>query len=495
MPSLGAEPPVGRLNLTLSECVERALKNNLDVKIQRLSPRIAASRLREARAAYDPVFSLGMKNSYLDQPGTIDFDSEADNVPFELRKRTFSAGVEGKLPTGMSYQAVGEMEKLNSDGDFNGVTGGNIPPDGFLRKYQYGVASGIFLKQPLLKDLWIDAERLSIQVSKKNLKQSETGLLAQLMTTISEVQNAYYHALFAQEVLKLQRATLDSAQQLLGEVRSRIQAGALPPLEEKLFDYYAVNVGTTVVESERQLHDAQYDLGRFLVDDLKNLSAEGLALTDGFFEIEEAFDQMGSWRDAMTKRPDVQQLQTELEKQDIVLRFDKNQLYPSLDLVGSFGLSGVGNGWGVSTRQIKNGDHSFHSYGVVMSMPFSNRAARNRHRATLDEKEQNLLRYKKLEIDVLTEVEKAGKQMTSAYRRIAPSRKAAALAEEVLKSEQAKIQLGQPNGLAVVEARKRLTNAQIAAAEALLEYNKARAKLAFEEGETLERNKIDLDIK
>lgn len=263
--------------------------------------------------------------------------------------------------------------------------------------------------------------------------------------------------------------TLESANQLLSEVRSRIQSSALAPIEEKLFDYYAVNVAASVVDAERAETESEHNLRRLLIEDVKDLQVGPLELTDPFFEIEEQFDQMGSWRDAIDKRPDVQLLKVEMEKQDIVLRYDRNQLFPSLDLVGSYGLTGIDPELGGASRQVRRGVNSF-GYGVTMSIPFSNRSARNRYRVTQEEKQQSLLRMKKLEIDILSEVENAGKQMSSAFRRIAPSRRAAELSEEVLRAEQSKIQLGQPNGLAVVEARRRLTSAQISSLNAVLEY-------------------------
>lgn len=486
-----AEPPAktSSKSLSLSECLQLALKHNLDLKIERLSGKIAQHRLDESRGVYDPVFKMSATRDYLDQPGMFDRKKDVGDAPYELTSDVYSGGISGKLPTGLTYDLNGGLTKWDSFADLRDFG------KSFRQTNQYGLTSGLFLRQPLLKDLWIDSDRLKIQVSRKNLQISEHNLVGRMMTTVGAVQDAYFEALYAQEVAKIHRVTLESANQLLSEVRSRIQSSALAPIEEKLFDYYAVNVGSSVFDAERSELEAEHNLRKLLVEDMKDLQDGSFELTDPFFEIEEQFDQMGSWRDAMAKRPDVQQLIIEMEKQDIVLRYDRNQLYPSLDLVGSYGLTGIDLELQGVSRQVRRGVNSFYGYGVTMSIPLSNRTAKNRYRATQEEKQQSLLRMKKLEIDVLSDVENAGKQMASAYRRIAPSRRAALLAEEVLKAEQSKILLGQPNGLAVVEARRRLTSAQIASLNALLEYNKARTKLALLEGEILERNKIEVDVK
>lgn len=484
-----AEPAPAHRPLTLNDCFQLALKHNLDLKIERLSGKISQHRLDESLGAYDPVFKLSATRDFLDQPSMFDRKKVEGDVPYQLTSDVFSGGISGKLPTGLTYDLNGGLTKWHALTDLRDVGGA------FRGTNEYGLSSGLFLKQPLLKDFWTDSDRTKIQVSRKNLQMSENNLIGRVMSTVGAVQDAYYEALHAQEVVKIHRVTLESANQLLSEVRSRIQASALAPIEEKLFDYYAVNVAASVVDAERAEIEAQHSLRKLLIEDMKDLQGGTFDLTDPFFEIEEQFDQMGSWRDAMTKRPDVQQLKIEMEKQDIVLRYDRNQLFPSLDLVGSYGLTGIDPEMQGTSRQVRRGVNSFYGYGVTMSIPLSNRSARNRYRATQEEKQQSLLRMKKLEIDILTDVENAGRQMASAFRRIAPSRRAALLAEEVLRAEQSKIQLGQPNGLAVVEARRRLTSAQISSLNAVLEYNKARTKLALFEGEILERNKIDVDVK
>ena len=44
-----------------------------------------------------------------------------------------------------------------------------------------------------------------------------------------------------------------------------------------------------------------------------------------------------SWRKGLTLRPDLLQSRVDLERRDIILRYQKNQIFPQLDLVGSYG--------------------------------------------------------------------------------------------------------------------------------------------------------------
>lgn len=498
-PDPAATPTPTLRKLSLSDCYQLAIQHNLDLQIERLSTRIADANLSGTYGAYEPILNFSATKSYLDQPSLFSPTKAAGDAPYELTTTSFGGGVSGKAPVGFSYDIKSQINQWHALTDFNLTKdAGLFTPSGLRTTNQDALVSGIFLKQSLLKDFWTDSDRLKIQVAKRNLKITQLGLQDKLMNTVSSVQSAYYDAWFAREVVRIQRLTGQSSQRLLDEVRSRIQAGVLPALEEKLFEFYTSSVREDIINADRVYEEAKASLRNLISQDLKDWNGLDIDLSDAPQDIEEHFDKVGSWRDAMMRRPEIQELEADLEKQDIVLRFDRNQLYPSLDLVGSYGLSGadgVDLGLGTAESQITRGSHSFYSYGVVMSVPFSNRANRNRYKADQEVKRQSLLRMKQLEMNILTQVENSGRQMTSSFRRLEPARKSRELAEEVLKSQEAQIQLGQSTGLAVVEAQKRLTSAQIAAAKALTDYAKSRSQLALQTGVILDRNSISLEVK
>src|SRR4051812_31008372 len=55
-------------SLSLKECLDLALVNNLEVQIDRYSPEIANYLLRASYGAYDPTLELTAKKSFVDQP-------------------------------------------------------------------------------------------------------------------------------------------------------------------------------------------------------------------------------------------------------------------------------------------------------------------------------------------------------------------------------------------------------------------------------------------
>lgn len=482
--------------LSLNDCFQRALQHNLDLQIERHQAVIQEAQLRGSLGAYDPTFRFGALKSRLDAPGQFDSKKgpgRGDNQ-YELDSDILSAGIGGLLPTGTRYDVGTEMTRwrnktdLRLDPAFSGILDEH-------RTNEFGLRTYMSLSQPLLKNFWIDGERLAIQVNRKNLKISELSLLKKIMTVVGDVQGAYLEATFAQEALRIQQQSYESSKKLLSDVHTRIQAGALPPLEEKMYQFHFLNMSADVVSAEKNSWEAQAALRNLITDDLKEWVGTSLDLTDPLTEIEEQFNQVECWRDAMTKRPEVLQMHLDLEKQDIVLRYDRNQLFPSLDLVGSYGFNGIDPSLANAGSQVSRGDHGSYSYGVTMSVPIGNRNSRSKYRADQETRKQMLLRVKQAEMQILTEVENAGRQMSASYRRIDPSKKARDMAEQVLKSEESKILLVQTTSPVVVEARRRLTANQLSSFRAIVDYNKARAQLALSQGEILERNGISVNFK
>ena len=83
------------------------------------------------------------------------------------------------------------------------------------------------------------------------------------------------------------------------------------------------------------------------------------------------FDLQDSWNKGMTERPDLLQARLNVEQQGIQLKFDRNQLFPELDLIGSYGYNGAGEDFSGTFNQFEPGQHArlqlwraiFHSVG------------------------------------------------------------------------------------------------------------------------------------
>jgi len=181
-----------------------------------------------------------------------------------------------------------------------------------------------------------------------------------------------------------------------------------------------------------------------------------------------------------------------LEKQDIILRFTYNQLFPSLDVVGSYGWQGINHHFGNSWSDIGDGSNPFYSVGLVFSIPLGNVTARNDHEASKLAKKQSFLRYQQLEQTVITEVDTAVKLTETTFKQIASTHKAAEFAEAAFKAAQKQYEAGTITSDLVLLSQDLMTKARSAEIRALADYRIALAKLALSDGTTLEKNQIKL---
>jgi outer membrane protein TolC len=95
----------------------------------------------------------------------------------------------------------------------------------------------------------------------------------------------------------------------------------------------------------------------------------------------------------------------------------------------------------------------------------------------------------------MTQVENDGRMMQAAFRRLPSLRRARDLAEQVLNAELVKLEMETTRSFVIVEARRRLTGAEVAVVRALIDYNRARNQLLYDQGEILEKNNISVEAR
>jgi outer membrane protein TolC len=463
--------------LSLSECVELALAHNLDIRIQQETPKRNRFDLDASFAAWDPTFESRLAHNYSSNPGGTDSDGRP--LPStEINTETVAPGLTGKLPIGMTYNMTSSfgMRDVNNN------------------RTEYSSSANISVTQPLLKNMWIDADRLEILLGRRTLRSSELAVTLQVMNTVAAVEQAYYDLIFSEENVKVQQSALELAQRLLSENKKRVEVGALAPLDEKQAESQVAARQADLITAQRQLADQQNTLKKLITDDYSVWRTVYIKPTDRLLPLPQTFDLQESWRTGIEMRPDLERSRIDLEKQNIQLRFTRNQLFPALDLFGSFGQNGVGPGFGNVIRDIEAGENPKHSYGIVLTIPLGNRSARNAHSSAKSLKEELLLKYKKLEQDTIVNIDNSVRLAQSNYEQIESTRKAREYAEAALDAEQKKLANGKSTSFVVLQLQRDLTSARSAEIRALADYNKALSTLSLNEGTTLKRNKLEVKV-
>ncbi|SVD14641.1 uncharacterized protein METZ01_LOCUS367495, partial [marine metagenome] len=188
-----SEIPSGAV--TLEQCIQLALENNLSLRITNYQPRLAALNLRGAYGAYDPRFSLGGTDSFRESKGRqnpLEFtipSSETDSFRHNI-------GLNGVTPFGTRYSmGLNSSETTGTDSrDF---------PFG-----SYGTGFSASITQPLLRGAWIDGTRMNIKLQKQQVENSSLTVIRQITQTVSNVELAYYALIASRENVKVAEETL-----------------------------------------------------------------------------------------------------------------------------------------------------------------------------------------------------------------------------------------------------------------------------------------------
>ncbi|MBX3731705.1 MAG: TolC family protein [Verrucomicrobiae bacterium] len=480
--ALGA--PNSVQSISLEECLQRAFQDNLEIQIIRYSPELAELNLMGSYGAYDPNFSFSYGANRSQQPAQLGVGQVP--IPGNVSwSQNGSLGLSGLLPTGADYRLFGNL--LSQRSFFN-------------EQYQaFAPASaGIQVSQPLLRDFWIDSARWAIALNKKTILQEEQSIRAQLITTAADVQLAYYDLAAAVKGIEVQRQAVELAERLLMENRKRVEVGALAPLEEKQAEAQVAQSRADLISAQQVFNVAQNTLKRLMTSDYSEIVETTFQPSDSFRPHPYPFNRQESWSRGLTLRPDVVQLQVELEKQNVTLRFRRNQLFPTLDLTSSFGVQAQNQVGGTnyyrrdgivgqSLNDIANVEYKNYGIGAVLNFPLGNRSARSSYRAAKVERERLILQYKQLEQSIMVALDNEILAAQTSYERVGATRQARIYAEAALDAEQKKLENGKSTTFEVLRLQRDLTTASRDEVRAVADYFRAMSVLFRDEGSTLDR--------
>jgi outer membrane protein TolC len=474
--------------LTLKDCIQQAIEYNLGLRVSRYEPLIAQNNLSLAYAGYDPQLNISGQHSSDRTAGGLDADQRLI-PPSDSTTDQMSASFGGLLPWGMTYDLSGRVGNTTGDRGF-------LDTNGVAQSTPFENSQGFVqatVRQPLLKNSWIDQTRLNITLAKHQLASSKQFYRDSLINVVTTVENAYYDLVSARERLKVQQKALELARKLLDENRKRVEVGAMAPLDEKQAEAEVAAREADVLVAEQTLALNENALKRSMTDDYATWHRFQILPIDELSAVPQVFDLQYSWDKGLTMRPTIIQAWLQLEQRDIELKFSRNQLYPQLDAFATYGHSGSDVEFSGLFTQYGEGSQPFWSAGAALSFPVSNTGARALYRNARADVERSVLSMKDLEQTIMAEIDDAIKFAKVSYRRVTATRAAREYAESALNAEEEKLANGKSTSFEVLRLQRDLTTARSSEIAALTEYNKSLAALAQREGSTLERHSIELE--
>lgn len=492
-----AETKDKALSLTLEDCILRALKNNLAVAVQVMEPKIAETSLARAGEKFIPSLSLTSSRRSTNSASYSWIDS-SENVITEYDR--YTGQINQSLPTGGSLDILLDGYKNDTNQRFQ-----TINP-------RYGSTLTFNLTQPLLKDFGPKMSRREIMIARNNLDISESQLKKTLLSTIYQVENAYWNLAYTIDNLNIRELSLTLAKDLLEKNKRSVEVGTLAPIEILSAQAEVATREADILQAEAQVKNAE-DLLKAVI----NLSAEEDKLaatvipadkpsfTEKTISLEEALST------AMANRPDLESVRLGLKNQQINVSYAKNQLLPSLNLNASYwspGISGnrilylndnpltgvilgiVPGGGSSALKDATGFKYRNWSLGLTLSVPLSNIFSRAAYAQAKLDMEQALLSLKEQEQQLFLEVKTAVRAVDTNFKRIQAYKVARELAEQKLAAEEEKLKVGLSTNYMVLTYQRELATARTSELKAVVDYSVSLAALDQAMGVTLEHKNI-----
>lgn len=465
-----------RLYLRLHDCIAMALENNLDIAIQRLNPQINATAIQQARGQFDPTLYLTPNYGEAKEP----FDARSATsfgglTSSSSRTSSLASGITGAIPTGTRYDL--NLNTTDSQSTFNSF------------EDQYSTNWGLSLTQPLLKNFGIDTQLNAIRIARKNKEISDEVFIAKAIDVVTQIINAYYELFFSIENQKIQFQALELATKLLEDNSKRLEIGIMVPLDVSQAEANVATVEVDLLNASQQVSIRMNGLRSLISREVSELRKQTIWPIDAPTEISIPtieFEEI--LIHAMEDRPDYRQAKLAVERQHLQLQYAKNQRYPQVDLVGSYGFNGLGSDLPASVTT----DASRWQVGLGIRVPLPDQIGQGQLENSKLQKEQSLLQLKQIEQFVIVELDNAIGDVKNKHKSIYASRTATRTAEQTLDGATARLKAGTLTSFEVVKLQKDLADARSREVRALVDLNIAIAQLHKVEGSSLRRNKVEL---
>jgi len=491
--------PGNSLALSLRDVVMRTLVSNLAIEVEGFNSKVKAENVIDGESKFDATFEIN-----LSEEEEVRQQSNAFSSPVKSRNKShnWDFSLTQKLVTGADYK----LSFTNDRNRTNSVTAGLNP--------SYFTEMVFSLTQPLLKNFGIDLTKRNIYIANNEVNISDYVFEDKVIDIISDVENVYWDLVFSIEDLAVKKKSLERARNLERQVKAQVAVGTMAEIE-------TLQAQSEVASRDESLLVAQ-DLIQDNEDILKNIlnidygSEEGLKAIYPSDRPEMVADEINLYqaiKDTLLNRPDYLGKKKELENKNILVKFRENQLYPTVDLFGTMGLNGLsgdaitvnsgtfqgrskyGGDYGTALSDSLTGKFYNWEVGLKLSYPLGNRSAKAQLSASRLEKAQLILSIKDLEKSIIVEVREAVRQLKTDLKRINATRIARKLAEEKLKAEEKKFEVGLSTSFSVLEFQEDLAEEQSNEIKALIDFKKSKIRLRQVMATTLKENDIKLKSK
>jgi outer membrane protein TolC len=471
------------VELTLKDCLLRALEDNLDIAVQSFNPEISSFSLKQQKDKYWPQMKLGYFNynyNYLS-------NWAVQGVNYLTKNLEYNAGITQKILTG------GEIElSLNTSSSDTTRALTLVNPS-------YGGELRLGFTQPLLRGFGPKIANMEIKKAQNQLDISVIGLKSSLLQKVYDVEEAYWNLVDAIENLKVYELSLSQSQERLKREKEGARTGVKTALDVLRTETEVANYENYVLTARAQAVASEDRLKSLLNLPLEGLdSIKALIPSDspGLQDVQMSFEE--ALKTAYAESPELEKTLKEIEGAKLDVSYQRNNLLPQLDLRAFLwypGQSGdiliykdnnpytgevVGKIQGSRVDSFKDVfDLKYQNWYVTLDLTIpldSIFSKASLAKAKLDE-EKKLVERKKIEQDIYYAVLEAYKELKNRKEQIETASRYRELTETKLRAEEERYRLGLAGNEWLFQYQRDLASARVSEIRAKINYQKSVAKL------------------
>ena len=484
------------LQFTLADLRIKALKNNLSIKVAKVSPQIAATEVRREEAKFDQIFYVYARYGENDDPlqtsDYVGFNSEnpslnnqqvkLSTLAQENKSLDVEAGIKVPLRTGgtIVLSAPLSNKKISrNSGQFNSDT--------------YQSAMRFSFSQPLLRNAGREINEASISIA--NLEQQGTTLNTRLQSIriIAMVDKAYWQLYESWGELDIRRQQYEYAQQNLQMVKKRVAEGLTARVEISRSEIGVADRFEALIIAETNLKRANRQL-QFLLNDISdNPSLEAIFLpTTPPNLVKYDIDRKKLMSDALGGRIELLTQELKLSADLASINYLENQTLPLFTVDYQYGaLSNTFDSFESTYNGMFNSDFNDWYLGFKFELPISNEVNKSRLDRAIQQRNQRFTTKALQELTIKKEIYNAVDQIEQNWQRILAARQQVLIAGINYEAELKQFNEGIRTMTEVLETLTRLGEAQIKEIKAIGDYQIALVDTAYATGTLLGYSKLD----
>lgn len=513
--------------ISLREAVEMAIRENLDVEIERTNEASADAALSGARGFTD--FDFRWNPGYQERSAPAPSLLEAANGQLTEHYDTQNFYLHEQSPwNGASFDVAFENNRISSENPFLGI-------DPF-----YTSQLTLSFIQPLWRNREIDATRATLRIRSKQAELSRTELELKVIEVITRVEQAYWDLAAARQNAEVQGESVELAGKQLERDRNRINAGTLAQVEYSESEAERSRRQDLWYASEALVVERENALKRMLSrsrgaeiwnQELAPSDREALASIDGT-------DVAALVAQAVKARPELKGVALRQQITGIEKKQNENLVKPQVNLVGSYSLAGLAGklntapdpitasltpivteingilvplgepavtpptlgrlpgslvgGYGTNLENLFDGRYQSVQAGLQVDLTFRNRAAQAAVAQSVIAERREKLEQAQTEQAIEAEVRDALEALAIARQRRDAAEVGSRAAREKLESETRLFENGESTNFLALTRQNEYSEARRRLLVAILEYNKAVSRLQQATGSTLTDNHVEL---